>query len=66
MLLPEGGQLIATDVVPEVPVPMLGHVTSSYRSAALDRTFVPLADALVPVTVTDSVLFDKEGSRRDG
>ena len=62
---------------------MLGHVTSSYRSAALGRTFalamvrsgrerigqtlyVPIGDELVPVTVTDSVLYDKEGSRRDG
>ena len=37
-LLPEGAQLVADpDVAP--PVPMLGHVTSSYRSAALGRTF---------------------------
>jgi sarcosine oxidase, subunit alpha len=28
--------------------------------------YVPLADTLVRVTVTDSVLFDKEGARRDG
>jgi sarcosine oxidase subunit alpha len=62
---------------------MLGHVTSSYRSAALDRTFalalvrsgrerigetlyVPLGGTAVPVTVTDPVLYDKEGTRRDG
>ncbi|MEO6791904.1 MAG: glycine cleavage T C-terminal barrel domain-containing protein, partial [Ornithinibacter sp.] len=81
--LPEGGQIIACQRLPEPPVPMLGHVTSSYRSAALGRTFalavvragrdrigetlyVPVEDELVPVTVTDSVLFDKEGSRRDG
>ncbi|MCX3059415.1 glycine cleavage T C-terminal barrel domain-containing protein, partial [Streptomyces beihaiensis] len=38
-LLPEGAQIIATATVPEPPVPMLGHVTSSYRSAALRRTF---------------------------
>ncbi|WP_112235636.1 sarcosine oxidase subunit alpha family protein [Kocuria sp. BT304] len=40
--LPEGAQLIAagTPVTPEQgPVPMVGHVTSAYRSAALDRTF---------------------------
>ena len=37
--LPEGTQLIADSVLPAPPVPMLGHVTSSYRSAALDRTF---------------------------
>lgn len=40
--LPEGAQLITagTPVTPEEgPVPMVGHVTSSYRSAALERTF---------------------------
>ncbi|HET7043676.1 MAG TPA: 2Fe-2S iron-sulfur cluster-binding protein [Gaiellaceae bacterium] len=37
-LLPEGAQLVADPDVPP-PVPMLGHVTSSYRSAALGRTF---------------------------
>ncbi|MFC5218753.1 sarcosine oxidase subunit alpha family protein [Streptomyces coerulescens] len=38
-LLPEGTHLIADGVLPAPPVPMLGHVTSSYRSAALGRTF---------------------------
>ncbi|MFR0354273.1 sarcosine oxidase subunit alpha family protein [Streptomyces sediminimaris] len=38
-LLPEGTQLVTCDVLPAPPVPMLGHVTSSYRSAALGRTF---------------------------
>ena len=38
-LLPEGAQLVADGAPPEPPVPMLGHVTSSYRSAALGRTF---------------------------
>jgi sarcosine oxidase subunit alpha len=38
-LLPEGTQLVASPELPEPPVPMLGHVTSSYRSAALGRTF---------------------------
>ena len=58
---------------------MLGHVTSSYRSAALGRTF---ALALLrsgrerigetvyangdPAEVADSVLYDREGARRDG
>ncbi|WP_128430532.1 sarcosine oxidase subunit alpha family protein [Streptomyces cyaneus] len=37
--LPEGTHLIADGVLPAPPVPMLGHVTSSYRSAALGRTF---------------------------
>ena len=36
--LPEGAQLVEDREAP-VPVPMLGHVTSSYRSAALGRTF---------------------------
>ncbi len=39
-LLPEGAQLVApehSEAAP--PVPMLGHVTSSYRSAADGRTF---------------------------
>jgi sarcosine oxidase subunit alpha len=83
VLLPEGGQVVECEQLPAPPVPMLGHVTSSYRSAALGRTFalalvrsgrerigqtlyVPIEDDLVAVTVTDSVLFDKEGSRRDG
>ncbi len=39
VLLPEGSHLVAADRLPEPPVPMLGHVTSSYRSAALGRTF---------------------------
>jgi sarcosine oxidase subunit alpha len=39
-LLPEGAQLVAPDAdLGTTPVPMLGHVTSSYRSAALGRTF---------------------------
>ncbi|MGY5056158.1 sarcosine oxidase subunit delta family protein [Streptomyces sp. 900105755] len=38
-LLPEGTQLVADGELPAPPVPMLGHVTSSYRSAALGRTF---------------------------
>ncbi|HUQ78081.1 MAG TPA: glycine cleavage T C-terminal barrel domain-containing protein, partial [Patescibacteria group bacterium] len=39
-LIPEGNQLVAagTDLASS-PVPMIGHVTSSYRSAFLDRTF---------------------------
>jgi sarcosine oxidase subunit alpha len=37
-LLPEGAQLVA-DPAGVPPVPMLGHVTSSYRSGALGRTF---------------------------
>jgi sarcosine oxidase subunit alpha len=84
--LPEGTQLVCRDtpLAPEAgPVPMEGHVTSSYRSAALDRTFglalirngrnrigetlrAPVGGRLVDVVVGDTVLFDAEGSRRDG
>jgi len=39
-LLPEGAQLVAPGRAGAAPpVPMLGHVTSSYRSATLGRTF---------------------------
>jgi sarcosine oxidase subunit alpha len=37
-VLPEGAQLVDDPSAP-VPVPMVGHVTSSYRSAALGRPF---------------------------
>ncbi|HEX8133922.1 MAG TPA: glycine cleavage T C-terminal barrel domain-containing protein, partial [Actinomycetes bacterium] len=40
VLLPEGAQLVAAEhAAAAPPVPMLGHVTSSYDSAALGRTF---------------------------
>jgi sarcosine oxidase subunit alpha len=78
-LLPEGAQLVST---PDSTA-MVGHVTSSYRSAALGRTFAlalvtsgrdrigetvhaPLADRVIAATITEAVLYDKEGSRRDG
>lgn len=41
-VLPEGAQIIETPgdgALPPPPVPMLGHVTSSYRSAELGRPF---------------------------
>jgi sarcosine oxidase subunit alpha len=50
-VLPEGGQIVADASAP-VPVPMLGHVTSSYMSACLGRS---IALALV-----------KDGRRRKG
>jgi sarcosine oxidase subunit alpha len=82
-LLPEGAQLVDAGVPLEPPVPMLGHVTSSYRSAALGRTFAlalvrggrdrlgqvlhaPLRDRTIAATVTEPVLYDPEGARRDG
>ncbi|MGV4981099.1 sarcosine oxidase subunit alpha family protein [Streptomyces sp. NRAIS3] len=39
VFLPEGTHLVADSELPAPPVPMLGHVTSSYRSAALGRPF---------------------------
>jgi sarcosine oxidase subunit alpha len=62
---------------------MLGHVTSSYASTALERSFglalvaggrdrigerllAPVGDDLVEVEVTSHVLYDPEGTRRDG
>jgi sarcosine oxidase subunit alpha len=38
-LVVEGAQLVGSADLPKPPVPMLGHVTSSYRSAILERTF---------------------------
>jgi glycine cleavage system aminomethyltransferase T len=41
-VLPEGSQIVefcVDDELPPPPVPMLGHVTSSYRSAELGRPF---------------------------
>ncbi len=39
LLLPEGAHLLAEEALPTPPVRALGHVTSSYHSAALERTF---------------------------
>ena len=84
--LPEGAQLVAPGspaTAADGPVPMLGHVTSSYHSEALGRPFglalikggrdrfgevllAPVGDRMVEVEVTSPVLYDPEGSRRDG
>jgi sarcosine oxidase subunit alpha len=37
-VLPEGAQLVQT-VLPKPPMPMLGHVTSSYYGARIGRSF---------------------------
>ena len=73
----EGAQIVAGTAAP-----MLGHVTSSYTSAVLARTFslamvrgVVLGDKVnavggdgvpVPMTVVDSVFYDPQNLRRDG
>jgi sarcosine oxidase subunit alpha len=84
--LPEGSQLVAAGVsidASSAPVPMEGHVTSSYHSVALERPFAlalikggrdrigevlvsPVGDRLVEVEVTSPVLYDPEGTKRDG
>jgi sarcosine oxidase subunit alpha len=83
LFLPEGSQVVEGPSLPEPPVPMLGHVTSSYHSAALERTFalalvkagrsrigqtvhLPVGGVLVPAEVAEPVVFDPEGTRRDG
>jgi sarcosine oxidase subunit alpha len=39
LMLEEGTHVIATEIEPaEKPVPMLGHVTSSYKSPTLGRS----------------------------
>ncbi|MEU9130407.1 sarcosine oxidase subunit alpha family protein [Kitasatospora sp. NPDC048540] len=82
VLLPEGAQLVA-DAEVSPPAKALGHVTSSYRSAALGRTFAlalvtggrnrlgetvyaPLPGGVIAATITDAVLYDPKGTRRDG
>ncbi|WP_372442058.1 aminomethyltransferase family protein [Nocardioides limicola] len=85
-VLPEGSQLIAAGTGlghGNDPVPMLGHVTSSYHSEALGRSFglalikggrdrlgeillAPVGDDLVEVEVAPTVLYDPEGTKRDG
>jgi sarcosine oxidase subunit alpha len=42
-LLPEGVHLVEEDTG-RIPMPMIGHVTSSYRSPTLDR---PIALAMI-------------------
>ncbi|MFB4282193.1 2Fe-2S iron-sulfur cluster-binding protein [Nonomuraea sp. MTCD27] len=77
----EGAQLVAAGRSLDGVVPMLGHVTSSYDSVALGRTFalalakdVAAGDRLTavsggaahPVTVVEPVFYDPENTRREG
>ena len=84
--LPEGTHLIGHTASVNAgiqPVPMLGHVTSSYHSVALGRSFAlalikngrnligqtltaAVGERLVDVVVGETVLYDREGKRRDG
>ncbi|MCF6475047.1 FAD-dependent oxidoreductase, partial [Nonomuraea sp. MG754425] len=80
-LVEEGAQLVAAGTPVTGAAPMLGHVTSSYRSAALGRTFcLALArqvgpgdrltavsgDSALPVTVVEPVFYDPGNARREG
>ncbi|HEX4813236.1 MAG TPA: glycine cleavage T C-terminal barrel domain-containing protein, partial [Nonomuraea sp.] len=88
-LLDEGAQLVVPGALPPAGappadgrrVPMVGHVTSSYASAVLGRTFaLALARDAAPgdrltavsgnaahaVTVVEPVLYDPGNARRDG
>jgi sarcosine oxidase, subunit alpha len=75
--------VVATVDVSTPPVPMLGHVTSSYRSPALGRgfalglvaagreriggtLFASFDGRVVPVTISNPVLYDPEDQRREG
>ncbi|MBO1754555.1 FAD-dependent oxidoreductase [Allobranchiibius sp. CTAmp26] len=89
--LPEGSQVIEQAAAPEgpldgparMPIPMIGHVTSSYHSQAIGRSFAlalvkdgrdrvgqqavaSFGGRFVPVEIGDAVVYDKEGTRRDG
>ncbi len=84
---PEGSHLVAdrehAAFSASTGSPSLGHITSSYFSPNLGRSFAlalvengralrgrtihcVAGGRLEPVTVTDTVFFDKEGKRRDG
>ena len=81
VVLPEGAQLVEDDTG-TIPMPMIGHVTSSYRSPILERSFAlamvergrerhsqtiaALPDGTIEAVVTDPVFYDPEGARRDG
>ncbi|MFG1702381.1 2Fe-2S iron-sulfur cluster-binding protein [Nonomuraea sp. M3C6] len=88
-LVEEGAQLLARPADAGAPsggildgaAPMIGHVTSSYASAALGRTFslamarnVAQGDRITAVsggaahgvTVVEPVFYDPENARRDG
>jgi sarcosine oxidase, subunit alpha len=80
--IPEGAQLVEEDTG-RIPMPMIGHVTSSYRSPSLERpialamvehgrdrhgqtVFAPLPGGAIAAEIVSPVLYDAEGSRRDG
>ena len=76
-VLEEGAQVVATAEVERPPVPMIGHVTSSYASPNVGRSvamalvrggprpaetvYVPMPGKVIPATVTKPVFFDPGG-----
>ncbi|HEV7708147.1 MAG TPA: glycine cleavage T C-terminal barrel domain-containing protein, partial [Asanoa sp.] len=63
VILAEGAQLVVDAGAP-APVPMLGHVTSSYRSAALGRSFA-LALVAGGLTLRGETLYAVDAGRAD-
>jgi sarcosine oxidase subunit alpha len=68
-LLPEGAQLVEEDTG-RIPMPMIGHVTSSYRSPVLERhgqtVYAPMPGGTISAEIVPPVFYDPEGARRDG
>jgi sarcosine oxidase subunit alpha len=81
VVLEEGAQIVA-DRTRDIPARMIGHVTSSYFSATLNRSialavaaggppvgtalYVPMAHRTFEVRVADPVFYDRSGERLDG
>ena len=64
-MLPEGAQIIETVAdgeLPPPPVPMLGHVTSSYRSAELGRPFATRPGQGRPARIGDTLHVPVDGT----
>jgi sarcosine oxidase subunit alpha len=81
VVLEEGAQIVATEKH-AIPARMIGHVTSSYWSATLNRSialalvaggppigatlYVPMPHRTIEVKVADPVFYDRSGERLDG
>ena len=79
--IPEGAQLVEEDTG-RIPMPMIGHVTSSYRSPTLgpialalvergrersgQTVYAPLPGGTIAAAIVPPVFYDPEGRRRDG
>jgi sarcosine oxidase subunit alpha len=81
VVLEEGAQIVE-DPHQKIPMRMVGHVTSSYWSAILNRSIalavvaggppigtrlhVPMPAGTIEVNVSDPVFYDRAGERLDG